>query len=73
MKLPFGLHCNKCSHHFKCPQPKQLGCSAVAVLVFAIPIPDLAGINQKVKEVVPWLQASAASLTIAKALKPPKG
>lgn len=57
-------------------EPKQLGFSAVFVLAIAIPNPDLAGIHQKIKEVVPWLQVGAAttttvsqSLTIAKAFK----
>jgi hypothetical protein len=69
MKLQLGLHSNKCSHHFQFQVPKQLGFSAVVVLAIIIPNPDLAGIHQKVKEVEPWLQASAAILTIAKAFK----
>lgn len=57
-------------------EPKQLGFSAVVVLAITIPNPDLAGMHQKIKEIVPWLQVCALttttvshSLTIAKAFK----
>jgi len=69
MKLRNRLHFNKCSRHFQFQTPKQLGFSAVVVFAIMIPNPDLAGIHQTIKEVVPWLQASAAILTIAKTLK----
>lgn len=35
--------------------------SGIAVLTIIISNPDLAGIHQKVKEIVPWLQVCAAT------------
>jgi hypothetical protein len=68
MKLRNRLHFNKCSRHFQFQTPKQLGFTVV-VLAIMIPNPDLTGIHQTIKEVEPWLEASAAILTIAKVFK----